>query len=229
MKGENKLLQFIFIFFILILFFLLTLLIIPYYYQINFYYKDHFHYFLLFKYSFISLKVKGSLSNFELIISLFNHSINLTEIPFLNNIGSLAKDIINNENNTKKEIKSIKKKFDFAEIAKIINQNNLNHLFQFIVKLLNHLKNNLLKIKMDLAFSDPYYSGLFYAYYYSFKNLFKKGVFNADLCWQASEFKGDLEIAGKIILIQMLWIMISFLFSLKTIRLLKQFYKLVKN
>ena len=223
-------LQFIFILFAFILFFLLFVLLIPYHYQLNIIYKNTMKYFFSIKFAFISFKIKGNIQSSKITLSFFSYSFNLNKIPFLKDkdISSLSK-LIKYNNTDKKETKSFKNKFDYKLFSAVISQDNLNHIFKFIIKLLNYLKSDLLKIKLHFSLSDPYYTGLFFAYYYSLKKLFKKGVLELKVSWQETIFKGDLEITGKVIIIKLIWILITFLFSLRTLRLLKQFYKITKN
>ncbi|ADQ14593.1 hypothetical protein [Halanaerobium hydrogeniformans] len=223
-------LQFIFILFALILFFLITLLLIPYDYKINLAYADDLKYLMLIKFAFISFKIKGKLLSTELTISFFDYNINLAEIPFLKNkdLSTLSKPK-KSKGSDKKKVKSFKNKINFKEFSLIINQENFSHIFKFLIRLFDYFKDTLIKIKLNFSLSDPYYLGLFFAYYYNFKKIFKKGVLETNICWQETKLKADLELTGNVIVIRLLWILISFLFSMKTLRLLKQFYKIAKN
>lgn len=112
--------------------------------------------------------------------------------------------------------------FDF----KLINKDNLNHIFSFILQMLKILKMDYLKLYLCFSFDDPYYNGLFLAYYYTIKEFFDYPDLKAEVNWQEVIFEADGSAGGKIIPAQIIFHLFKFIFSIKSIKIFWRLYQL---
>ncbi|TDO83507.1 hypothetical protein DFR79_12348 [Halanaerobium saccharolyticum] len=226
-------LQFLFLFIIFVIFFIILFLALPYYYAFDFEYKKQLKFrfaFSLFFLQFIFTADSGGQLFFFKILN-YKKKININE----NNIAKFMKNkskkvikekIVNKTAENKKEKpeesrKKSKFKFDFS----LINKKNLNHIFRFIVKLIKILKMDYLKLNLVFSFADPYYNGIFLAYYYTFKELFDYPDFKARINWQEVMFEAEGSTGGKIIPLKIIAHFLIFIFSIRSLKIFWQLYK----
>mgnify|MGYP000450398184 CR=1 FL=1 len=125
----------------------------------------------------------------------------------------------------KKEKKSDKSKNKFKFDFKLINRKNLNHIFRFILKLIKFLKMDYLKLSLVFSTADPYYNGIFLAYYYTFKELFDYPDIKAQINWQEVVFEAEGSAGGTIIPLKIFWQLFKFIFSFKSLKIFWQLYQ----
>jgi hypothetical protein len=235
LKEEIKLLQFIFLLLIILIFSIFLLIALPYSYAFSFDYEqklDFSFYFsvLIFK---LDFKKIGNQKLLYLEILNFKKKFSLNKLIEENAVTNFmqqkSKNFIQNKfkkisGENDKEINEEKKsKFSFP--FRIISRENLSHIFQFIINLIKKLKPDYLKLDLLFSLADPYYNGLFLAYYYTLKSLLDYPDIKAEINWQEVMFKGKGAIGGKIIPLLIIWQFIAFIFSLKTLKILWQLYK----
>ena len=107
----------------------------------------------------------------------------------------------------------------------IINQENLKHILNFLIQLFSKLRADKFKLELLFSTSDPYYNGLFLAFYYSIKEIFNFKNFRAEICWGEIKLETEIEIAGRIILSKLFFELLKFIFSFKTLKILRKIYK----
>ena len=224
-------LQLLFLLLIFLIFFLLLLLVIPYYYSFSFKYQQDFSCSINLSLIFLKLHFswQGEDQSFVIEIFGFQKNLQLRETKVGSLIEEKSKKVINKKINelgskSKKKEKS-KKKSAFNFDFKLINKENLNHIFRFIVELFKILKMDYLKLYIYFSFADPYYNGLFLAFYYTIKELFDYPDLKAEISWQEVVFEAEGSTGGKIIPAQIIFHLLKFVFSLKTIKILWRLYQ----
>ena len=121
-----------------------------------------------------------------------------------------------------KEKKKSKSSFPF----KLVNKTNIKHIFKFLFKLYKEIKPDSINIDLAIAFSDPYYNGLFLANYYSLKGIYPKLPVSITTYWDREVIEGRGKIKGKIKPIVILYFIFSFVFSIKTLKMFWQYRKI---
>jgi hypothetical protein len=238
LKEEIKLLQFIFLLLIILIFSIFLFIALPYRYALSFDYDQKLDLsvnfsVLIFK---IDFKKIGNQKLLYLEILNFKKKFKLDKLIEENAVTDFmqqkSKNFIQNKfkkfsgKDKEEKIKNKdKKKSDFKFPFSLISKENLSHLFQFITNLIKRLKPDHLKLDLLFSLADPYYNGLFLAYYYTFKSLVDYPNIKAEINWQEVMFKGKGAIGGKIIPLLIIWQFIAFVFSLKTLKILWQLYK----
>ena len=229
-------LQFLFFILIVPIFFILFLTALPYYYSFTLNYDQHLK--LQFLISVLFLKVNFYIKEEkkELLLQIFNYkkTFKLNNLAPEENkaakfIQDKGKDFIkskfeNNktdENKEKKETEKSKFKFPFQ----IIKRENINHIFAFLINLIKELKPDVFKLNLLFSFSDPYLNGIFLAYYYTFKQLTNYPDLKAEINWQEVMFKAESTIGGKIVPLKLVYILLNFIFSIKTLKIFWKIYK----
>jgi hypothetical protein len=144
---------------------------------------------------------------------------------FIQNKFKFFSDEDKSKDKEEKKLKKKKKKAVTAFPFSLISRENLSHFFQFIINLLKKLKPDYLKLDLLFSFADPYYNGIFLAYYYTFKELLDYPEINVKINWQEVLFKGKGAVGGRIIPLLILWHFFTFIFSFKTLKILWLFYK----
>ncbi len=229
-KGGNKLLHFLFLFVIFLIFFLILLITLPYHYALSFKFQEKLTYKLYFSVIFLELIFKDDLDKKSLFLKIFDFKKeiklddnNKIAVFIENKSKKIIKQKIVNKNalGKKKTAKKNKFKFDF----KLITKENLDHIFKFILGIIKELKIDYLKLSFVISFADPYLNGLFLGYYYTFKNLFDYPEIQAKISWQEVIFKAEGSAGGKIIPIIIIWQFLSFIFSIKSLRIFWQLYQ----
>lgn len=239
-REEFKLLQFLVLLLVILIFSIIALLSLSFHYQISFLYDQKLQYsfsgsvlfltisaeknaeatLLLLK--ILSFKKEFKLNNFTVEANTVGNFIKNKTTDFIKE--KFEKDEVVEEEKIKIEKKKKKKsKFNFP--LRLINKENLTHLFKFLVELIRTLRPDYLKLNLLFSFADPYYNGLFLAYYYTFKSLFDYPELKAAINWQEVMFKGNGSLGGSIRPIIIIWQFLVFLFSAKTLRFLWQLYK----
>jgi hypothetical protein len=207
---------------------------LPYHYALYFDFDKTLKYHLAVSVLFLRLIFQADSENKLFFIKIFNlkKEFKAAENNKVSNfIENKSKKIIEKKfkNKTdpaaeKKEEKSKKKskfKFDF----KLINRKNLNHIFKFIVKMIKILKLDYLKLNLVFSLEDPYYNGLFMAYYYTFKGLFNYPDLKVEINWQEVVFEAEGSAGGKIIPLEIILQILKFIFSLKSLKIFWQLYQ----
>lgn len=122
---------------------------------------------------------------------------------------------------TKKEKKKTKSSFPI----KLINIENLKHVFNFLYKLYKELKPDSININLFIAFSDPYYNALMLANYYSLKAVYPNFPIKITTYWDREVIEGQGKVKGKIKPIFLLFFVFKFVLSLKTLKFFWQYRK----
>lgn len=226
-------LQFLLLFIIFVIFFIILLLALPYHYVFNFEYRKHLKFHFRCSLLFVQLIFYADSGGKLLTLKVLNFkkALNLEDNNIAKFIKNKSKKVIKNkianktaDNKKRKQEKSKKKskfKFDFS----LINKNNLNHIFKFILKLIKILKMDYLKLDLVFSFADPYYNGIFLAYYYTLKELFDYPVFKARINWQEVMLEAEGSAGGKIIPLKIIIYFLKFIFSIRSLKIFWQLYK----
>jgi hypothetical protein len=98
-------------------------------------------------------------------------------------------------------------------------------LFKFILDIIKILKADYLKLNLLFSFEDPYYNGLFLAYYYTFKEVFDYPNIKVEVNWQEVIFEADGSIGGKIRPGEIIYHILKFIFSLKSLKIFWHLYQ----
>ena len=226
--------QFLLLIIIFLIFFIILLLSLSYHYAFDFNFQKKLNYSFSLAVIFLKIILKGDIKKHSLFIEIFNFR---KEIKLDDNhkitafVKNKSKKLIKNK--SKKKSSALKKenknqtkqksnfKFDFS----LINKKNLNHIFQFIVNLIRVLKIDYLKLYLIFSTGDPYYNGLFLAYYYTFKEIFDYPDLKAEINWQEVVFEAEGSAAGKIIPLKIFWLIFKFIFSIKSIKIFWKLYQ----
>ncbi|SIR04509.1 hypothetical protein [Halanaerobium kushneri] len=223
--------QILFLFIIFLIFFLLILLIIPYYYSFSFKYQQKFTYSLSLLLIFIKIKFSSTGKNQILLIEILNFKKRIklnknskrksTEKQARKFPGSKIKQAVSKNDKVKKPKNKSSLNFDY----KLINKENFSHLFKFILDIIKILKADYLKLNLLFSFEDPYYNGLFLAYYYTFKEVFDYPNIKVEVNWQEVIFEADGSIGGKIRPGEIIYHILKFIFSLKSLKIFWRLYQ----
>jgi len=196
---------------LIIFLFILFLLIIPYKYSYQFVYDNGLTYIITIKtYLFIYVKEKNQ--------NLIHKYIKILGYKKILKGKKRKKEIEKVVDEQKKE-----KKSEFP--LSIITKKNIMHLLRFIKDIINMIRPNSLKIKTIIGCEDPYHNGLLIAYYYSLKNTCPKLPINLSINWQQKKLHTEGIISGYILPIQILLKLLTFIFSIRT---LKVVWKVIK-
>lgn len=225
-------LQFLFLILIFIIFSTILLLVLPYHYDLYFKYEKKLRYQISFSILFLQLIFRGDSGGQLLFLKIFNFKKQLN-INDKNKIAGFIKDKskkvikekIKQKTTTQKKDKPAKSKKKFKFDYSLINRKNLNHIFNFIVEILKNLKLNYLKLSLVFSFGDPYYNGLFLAYYYAFKELFDYPDITVQINWQEVVFEAEGSAGGKIIPLKIIWQLLKFIFSIKSLKIFWKLYQ----
>ncbi|CCU78543.1 membrane protein [Halanaerobium saccharolyticum subsp. saccharolyticum DSM 6643] len=224
-------LQFLFLFIIFLIFLIVLLITFPYHYALSFKFKENLIY--SFSVSVIFLKVifKGDTNKKYIDLEIFNlkKEFNLDDNNKIAGfIENKSKKIIKEKiiNKTTVDKKEKREKAGFKFYFKLINKEFLNHIFKFIVEIIKNLKMDYLKLNFVFSFADPYFNGLFLAYYYTFKELFDYPDIKARINWQEVIFEAEAYAGGKIIPIKIIWQVFKFILSLKSLKFFWSLYQL---
>lgn len=152
-------------------------------------------------------------------------------IKILNYKKEIKKENKNKDKNQEKIQKKIEKakkdkdendnKFKFS----LINKKNLVHILKFILKIYKEIKPDLIKIDLNISLSDPYYNGLIMANYYSIKNAYPNFPVSVSTYWDQEVVEGKAEIKGQIKPILILFLILKFIFSPQTLKIIWQYRK----
>lgn len=230
-----------FIFFIIIFLILLIILImiIPYHYFLKLSYKKEMYYQFNLSFLFVDIfLIKNKVQNF-LSIKVFNlkKRVNLSLLS-KSNKGKINKSLTKVKKVGSEKIKNTlspsednkkKKLIKFKRTLKIFNRDNLKHLLNFLIQLFSDLKADKFKLNLLFSAADPYYNGLFLAFYYSAKEILDLKNFKAEICWEEVKLEAELEILGRIILAELFFDFLKFAFSFKTLKIFKEIYQYNKK
>jgi hypothetical protein len=231
-----KLLKLLFLFLIFLIFLIIFLITLPYHYAFSFKFQEKLIYNFSVSLIFLKITFKADLKKQSLFLEIFNFkkefkSDDHNQITKF--IGSKSKKIIKDKiqkdktrNKTEKDKKEKFRKKKFKIYFKLINKENLNHIFSFIIDLIKKLKMDYLKLNFVFSFADPYYNGLFLAYYYTFKELVDYPEIKAKISWQEVAFMAEGSAGGKIIPIIIIWQFLKFALSIKSLKIFWQLYQL---
>ncbi len=233
-KGGKKLLQFIFFLLIFIIFAIILVTALPYHYALSFDFDKVLKYRLAVSVLFLQLIFKGDLKSQLFFIKIFNFKkeFNLNKENKLTNfIEDKSKKLIKEkiiDQNAPDDQKSKKKQKDKSKFNfdfKLLKRENLNHIFKFIVEMIKILKMDYLKLRVLFSLGDPYYNGLFLAYYYTLKELFDYPDLKAEINWQEVVFEAEGSAGGKIVPLQIIYHILKFIFSIKSLKIFWQLYQ----
>jgi hypothetical protein len=195
---------------LLLLFFIIFLILfaisIPYKYRISFKYDKHY-------------QQKIHISN-----SFFNW------------------DILNSEKNKDKKesdeynYKTVKNKIDEKEEKssskfpfKLITKENLSHILKFLLSLYKKVKVNEIDFKFLINFEDPYYNGILLSSYYTIKGVYPNLPITIKINWEKEVSKAQGKIEGDFRPIIILYTILAFILSPRTLKILWKYYKFKKK
>ena len=231
-RGGKKLLQIIFFFIIFLIFFIFLLLSLPYHYDLYFKFKKTLKYRLSISLLFLQLIYSASPEKKLFFIKIFNfkkqfdlNKKNKIAAFIKNKSKKVIKNRIKQKKVTEKNEQPNKSKNKFNFDYRLINRENLDHIFKFIINIIQFLKLDYFKLKLLFSFDDPYYNGLFMAYYYTLKELFDYPDLKVRINWQEVVFESEGSAGAKIIPIKIIWILLSFIFSTAGLKILWQLYQ----
>ncbi|MFW6282126.1 MAG: hypothetical protein ACOC1O_04965, partial [bacterium] len=112
-----------------------------------------------------------------------------------------------------------KSNFDFELFREFATRENINYIVKFIFDILRLIGPSRGGIKVAAGFEDPYYNGLLLGWYYSFKNIFYNLPVDINISWEKEVVEAEGELSGHIILVQLLWRIMDFLFSWRILKL----------
>lgn len=231
-------LQFIFFLLIFIIFAIILVIALPYHYELYFDFNKVLKYRLTISVIFLEMIFKADSESQLFLIKVFNFKKELNlkdDNKALNYIEKKSKNIFKEkikaktEPEAKKQSEKSKSKTKFKFNFKIISRENIKHLFKFIIDLLKILKMDYLKLELLFSLDDPYYNGLFLAYYYTLKELFDYPDLKAEINWQEVVFEAEGSAGGKIIPLQIIFHFLKFIISLKTLKIFWQIYQSKKK
>jgi len=108
------------------------------------------------------------------------------------------------------KIKNYRKKDNFFSF---INKDTIFECFKLLKKTWNSIKPNLLYVKLDYGFDDPYYTAMICAYLSAFDSLLKEYTVNITSTFSEPKLEGEFKIKGRIAIITLLYILIRFMVS----------------
>jgi len=123
----------------------------------------------------------------------------------------------------KKEKKKKKKKSGIP--FSIIRYENIKHIFQLLIDLLKMILPKHLKLYFLIGLEEPHLNGWLIASYYSLKGIYPKLPITMDIDWEKETYKSNGELSGFIIPIQLIFRILIFIFSVKTIKILWKVFK----
>lgn len=233
-KGGKKVMQILFLLIIFLIFSIILLLVLPYHYVLYLKYDNSLKYRLSFSFSLLFLQLVYKLDTGKnlLFIKIFNFKKQF-KINDKNKIAGFIKNksekVINKKikqkTSAEKNVKQAKSKNKFEFDYSLINRENLDHIFKFIIKMISFLKMDYLKLYLVFSFDDPYYNGIFLAYYYTFKDLFDFPDLKARINWQEPIFKAEGSTGARIIPIAIIWQLLKFIFSLRSLKIFWKLYQ----
>lgn len=224
---------------IILIFFLITVILLPYHYAFSFDFKEKLYFKVFFSVLFLKLFLEGDLKDQSLHIKILNFKKKLnfdkeksSKFNKDNAVNIIKEKIENKISADKKQEKAItvKKnkngfKFDFS----LLNKENFKHLFSFIIRMLKILKVDYLKLNLLFSFADPYYNGLFLAFYYTIKELFDYPDLKVKINWQEVVFEADGSAAGSIVPLRVLFELFKFVFSVRSFKIYWKLYQANKK
>lgn len=230
-KGGSKLLQFLFLFIVFLIFCIILLTSLTYTYNFNFQFKQCLNYNFSFSVLFIEIIFKKTSKEQSVFLKIFNFNkkLNLNNKnnnKILNLVQNKSKKIIKEKIENKAKLNKEKSsKSDFKFDFNLINKENLNHIFKFIIEMIKILKMDYLNLYLHFSFADPYYNGIFLAYYYTFKELFDYPDLKVKINWQEVIFEAEGSMEGSIVPLKIVWHFLKFIFSFKSLKILWKLYQ----
>jgi len=213
-----------------IVFIALFLIIIPYNYILQFSYKDNLRYQIVVKTIIFSLVLEKKEGHEEKHFKIFGIKKELkdeSEKIEKDNKKSKTKEDIKNKVKEKVKKEAKKRKFDFPQ--NIISSENIFHVFRFIRDILKMLIPKQFKLYFLLGLDDPYQSGLILAYFHTLKGIHPKLPVNIDIDWQKEVYEAEGKISGYISPGQLLFRLLIFIFSTKTLKIGWEIIKYKRN
>lgn len=231
-KGGKKVLQILFLLIIFLIFSIILLLVLPYHYALYFKFEKTLEYHLSLSLLFLQLIYKANSEERLFYLKIFNFKKQF-KINEKKEIAEFIKDKskkiiykkIKQKTASEKREKTVKSKNKFKFDYSLINKENLDHIFKFIIKMVKFLKMDYLKLKLVFSFADPYYNGLFLAYYYTFKELFDYPDLKARINWQEQIFEAEGSTGARIIPLTIIWQLLKFIFSIKSLKIFWKLYQ----
>ncbi len=104
----------------------------------------------------------------------------------------------------------------------LLKKENLKHILRFCIELLAMLKPRVFRLDVKVGFVEPEYNGLALAAFYSLKTVFPDFGLNWETAWEQEHAEADGEIAGSVVPARVLWHVIVFLLSARTLRMLQE-------
>ena len=130
------------------------------------------------------------------------------------------------KNAVKKNAKKEKKKKKKSGIPfSIIRYENIKHIFQLLIDLLKMILPKHLRLYFLIGLEEPHLNGWLIASYYSLKGIYPKLPINMDIDWEKETYESNGELSGYIIPIQIIFRVLTFIFSVKTLKILWKVFK----
>ncbi len=217
---------------LLLVIIIITILSLPYCYQFKFSYHNTFALQLNLTILFINFKLHYFQKNQKLFLSIFNYSREIKSKPQNNDRLSVEKqksDVKKDDKCKSSENIWYKKIWHFSFPRQIITKSNMDHIFSFLIKFLKKLKPAEFNFNLTGSFSDPYYNGILLAVYYTLINHYPNLPVNISISWPEEYLKTDGKISGRIIPTAVIFNLLVFIFSKKTIKILWKLYLYKKS
>lgn len=211
-------LQFLFLILFFLILALFSVLTLPYHYLLTFDYRQNLKLRLSFSVLFFKLNFDIRDYQKELYLKIFNFKIKLPLKNYSFKIRAHSKAVV-------EKIKNNKSELDLFTLIDLMKSKNIRIILKFIQKIISHLKPEFFKLNLLLSFSDPYYNGLLLAYYYTLNELLRWQKITMTVNWQRPCFNADGKIGGRIVPIKIFFIFLNFIFSIQSLKILRQLYK----
>lgn len=213
-------LQLLFLTLSFVILFLIIIIILPYHYYLSFNYSNNFNF--KFRVSFLFFKIIFNFSGDKKVfyLKIFNYKKSFIIKNYKKPVKKAANTIW-----PKLKEHDFNSSDDQSNLSKELNIEILSHFFSFLKSIINEIKPKNCKLHLVIAFADPYYNALVLAYYYLLEGILNFSDFKVETNWQKSVFKAAGRISGQIIPIRIMFVLLKFIFSIKTIKFFWQLYK----
>ena len=138
-----------------------------------------------------------------------------------------------NEYNYKKVEKKIdknnKEKSSFKFLFKLITKENISHIFKFLFSLYKKIRTDKVDLHILINLDDPYYNGILLSTYYSIKGVYPNLPIKININWQKEVNKAQGKIKGSFRPISLLYMIVIFVFSPRSLKILWQYYRFKKQ
>ncbi|MGM0603537.1 MAG: hypothetical protein ACQESS_09520 [Bacillota bacterium] len=211
---------------------IITVISLPYYYKLKFGYHNNFTFQLNLIILFLNFKLHYFQKNKKLYFSVFNYSREIKGSKARNDLTSSEKqknDVKKDDSHQSNKNIWLKKIRHFHFPRKIITKENMDHIFSFLIKLFKKVKPAECGCSLLGSFTDPYYNGIVLAAYSTLINYYPNLPVNISILWPEKDLKIEGKISGRIIPAAVIFNLLIFFFSKKSINILWNLYVYKKS